>query len=157
MVNARRITVGLAALALLVGSGVASAGQADAGLDRQLRGLKGKFDARERGRSPREGKVTTVAPPAATAAAPERPAAPSAPSTPSSSGSSASSAAPAEAAPTVAAAPVLSKDAPSTAPAVGVIGKGASSGPSPAATPEPSTLLLMGAGLAGLYRLRRKR
>ncbi|MGH9347055.1 MAG: PEP-CTERM sorting domain-containing protein, partial [Vicinamibacterales bacterium] len=51
----------------------------------------------------------------------------------------------------------LSHDAPDTAPSVGVIGGSDGSGPSPAATPEPSTLLLMGAGLAGLYRLRRRR
>ncbi len=54
--------------------------------------------------------------------------------------------------------PGLSRDAPVTAPRVGVVGGGgASTGPSPAATPEPSTLLLMGTGLAGLYRLLRRR
>jgi hypothetical protein len=56
--------------------------------------------------------------------------------------------------------PGLSKDAPDTAPSIGVAGgkaKGRSSGASPAATPEPSMLLLMGAGLAGLYQLRRRR
>ena len=57
--------------------------------------------------------------------------------------------------------PGLSKDAPDTAPSIGVAGNGKAHGRSrsgsPAATPEPSTLLLMGAGLAGLYQLRRRR
>ncbi len=57
--------------------------------------------------------------------------------------------------------PGLSADAPDTAPSIGVAGRGKAHGRSrsgsPAATPEPSTLLLMGAGLAGLYRLRRRR
>jgi hypothetical protein len=57
--------------------------------------------------------------------------------------------------------PGLSGDAPDTAPSIGVVGggkaHGRSRGGSPAATPEPSTLLLMGAGFAALYRLRRRR
>ena len=53
--------------------------------------------------------------------------------------------------------PGLSKDAPDTAPSIGVAGGGNAGGRSPAATPEPTTLLLMGAGLAGLYGLRRRR
>jgi hypothetical protein len=64
--------------------------------------------------------------------------------------------------PPVASAPIvppgLSADAPEVPPSLGVAGGrgGSSSGPSPAATPEPSTLLLMGTGLAGLYRLRKR-
>jgi hypothetical protein len=49
----------------------------------------------------------------------------------------------------------LSSNAPSTAPALGVVGGGAKS-PGVSATPEPTTLLLMGAGLAGLYGVRRR-
>lgn len=66
--------------------------------------------------------------------------------------------APPAAAPVGAAAtPGLSQDAPEIAPSLGVVGgRGGSSSPSPAATPEPSTLLLMGTGLVGLYRLRKR-
>jgi hypothetical protein len=97
--------------------------------------------------------------------------APSAPSAPAASGSQPSPApnASAPAAPVAAnPAPVvavpavppagLSGDAPEVPPTLGVVGGGggASSGPSPSSTPEPSTLLLMGTGLVGLYRLRKR-
>ena len=44
---------------------------------------------------------------------------------------------------------------PDTAPRVGVVGGNSAS--SASATPEPTTMLLMGAGLAGLYSVRRRR
>ena len=44
---------------------------------------------------------------------------------------------------------------PTTAPTVSVVG--GNSGSSASATPEPTTMLLMGAGLAGLYSMRRRR
>jgi hypothetical protein len=62
------------------------------------------------------------------------------------------------AAPAVAAAASgLSHDAPAVPPTIGVVGPDAGAGSSPAATPEPTTLLLMGTGIAGLYQLRRRR
>jgi hypothetical protein len=86
------------------------------------------------------------------------------PAAPGGGGGSGSSSAPAPEVTAPAAAPVgaaatpgLSQDAPEIAPSLGVVGgRGGSSSPSPAATPEPSTLLLMGTGLVGLYRLRKR-
>ena len=112
------------------------------------------------------GGRSSAAKPGGEAAAPaaDTPAA-SAPA-PSAGGSGSSNNAPVSApaappaAPAVSAvplAPSLSQDAPEVPPSLGVVGaRGASSGPSPAATPEPSTLLLMGTGLVGLYRLRKR-
>jgi hypothetical protein len=113
-----------------------------------------------------EGRSRTaagVATPGADLAAPV-PNAPAAAVPAPSAGGSGSSNAPvsAPAGPSVTAAapiapPGLSQDAPDVPPSLGVVGaRGPSSGPSPAATPEPSTLLLMGTGLVGLYRLRKR-
>jgi hypothetical protein len=88
-------------------------------------------------------------------AAVEAPAAPSSTPSPASGGSSPAPAVDPPAAPTSPGGDVtFSDDAPDTPPDIGVIG-GDSNGPSP--TPEPSSLLLMGTGIAGLYRLSRRR
>jgi hypothetical protein len=170
MVSAPTVTAGLAACVLMIGGvGAAAAGQADAGVDRQLRngsavwgskaGVRNDAAARGRDRSKSArtspGAAAPAAPAASAAAAPSRPG-----SGGGSSGSPSTGAAPAPA-PPVSAAPVepsgLSHDAPEAAPRIGVTGRSGSPGPSAAPTPEPSTLLMMGVGLVGLYRMRRRR
>jgi hypothetical protein len=99
-------------------------------------------------------EVQATAPPAAPSpAAPAPPSAGPAPS-PSAPVPAPGPAVPAQ--PGVAAPPGLSADAPEVPPNLGVVGGGGRPGPSPASTPEPSTLLLMGTGVLGLYRLRKR-
>lgn len=115
-------------------------------------------------RMARQARIRRAAPAAAAAApAPESPAA-SSPVAAASGSSPAAPASPAASSPATPAAPAypppadgvtLSDDAPDAPPIIGVIGGDQSNGPSP--TPEPSTMLLMGTGLAGLYRLSRRR
>lgn len=165
MGSAPRFTVGLAAFALLLagGAGIAAAGQADGGLDRQPRAWDSKKDLRSaeaaRGRESRRPGRASAEKQAPAASAPSNGSSGSRSTGPAASSGAASPTGQAHASPVASAPPLsgLSHDAPETAPNVGVIGGGGSSGPSPASTPEPSTLLLMGAGLAGLYRLRRQR
>jgi hypothetical protein len=166
MGSAPRFTVGLAASVLLLagGAGIAAAGQADGGLDRQPRvSSEAKIDLRSaaatRGRDRQKAGRASVEKQAPAAAAPSNGSSGSRPSSPGASSGAASPVGQANASPVASAPPLsgLSHDAPEAAPSVGVIGGGGSSSGSPSATPEPSTLLLMGAGLAGLYRLRRQR
>jgi PEP-CTERM motif len=148
---APRLTVGLAAIALLLGglgSAAAQSGAEDA--------FNSRLEPQVKRRSA-DSRTTVKAAPAPTPD--KRPvtvtrATPATPATPAVPGVSAAT----PATPAVPVALGLSKDAPSGAPAAGVIGRGGSrGGAAPAATPEPTTLLLMGAGVAGLYGLRRRR
>jgi hypothetical protein len=144
-----RTTVGLAVAVLLFGvaSAHAQSGAEDA--------INSRTDPKAR--KSREAPVSVQAPVKVERSA--RAATPATPATravPAASGGAATPAVPA----TPATPSGLSGDAPDTAPTVGVVGRGHAKrggGPSPAATPEPSTLLLMGAGLAGLYGLRRRK
>jgi hypothetical protein len=141
-----RVAIGVA-VALLVG-----------GLGSAMAQLGGENAINSR-LDPKAGRGVDKRP--AAKAEPARAAVPATPATPATAGGPATPAAPAT--PAVPAAPLvppgLSGAAPDTAPKVGVIGGGGGgkTGGSPAGTPEPSTLLLMGAGLAGVYKLRRRR
>lgn len=137
------------ALAVVIPAAVAEAGQ---GQDRPRDdfihhkvGSEGHLDS-PRGRGRVRSEAARTAASAAPAREPGRPALAAPPAH-----------VPAPAAPPASVLPpgvILSDDAPDAPPAIGVIGGGESKGPSP--TPEPSSMLLMGAGLAGLYRLARR-
>jgi hypothetical protein len=151
MGSARRAMVGLGATALLLaGLGVAAAQTgAEAAINSRTE-PEVKRRQRTESQPVRSPAAVEVSPRAAENAR----ATPATPATPASPGVSAAT-------PAVPATPPsgLSHDAPDTAPSIGVVGHGRekSHAPSPAATPEPSTLLLMGTGLAGLWGLRRRK
>jgi hypothetical protein len=153
MGSAPTFIVGLAASVLLVGVASPAAGQTGS---RSEPAAFAKTDPRfgaGGGTEPGARPVSKGGQPSSSPAA--RPSEP----TPSASAVAAVAATPApeRAAPPSSVPSGLSHDAPDTAPSIGVVGRGKSKGPSPAATPEPSMLLLMGAGLAGLYGLKRRR
>jgi hypothetical protein len=164
MVSARGFMVALATVAMVgAGAHAASAGQAGAGQDNQLRaGSSAKFErmirtgsGRVAGSSQGAGESQRSAAPPSVAVSTSAPAAsaPAAPAAPVA-------AAPAPVVQIPVAQPGLSATAPEKAPAIIGGGGGPSRQaprPTAAATPEPSTLLLMGAGIAGLYRLRRRK
>ncbi len=169
MGSRRQHTVGLAAFALL-GSGLfavpALAGQAAAQHSAREGVVNSKAvlettpannvgNGRTRVARAPAPAVGVDNPPAAAPSAPGAPAA----APPSSARPAAPVAAPVPVVSVPAPAPSgLSADAPEIPPTISVVGGGnAPSGPSPAATPEPSTLLLMATGLVGLYRMRRRR
>lgn len=157
-----RVMIVLGTLALVGGMPLPAAAQSGAEdrinsfIEPQVKGRRGDAPARP-GAS---FKLPTV-PDTARTPPPPAPPAPAPPATPTAPGGNSARPAPPStpAAPTVAPRPPgLSHDAPESAPTIGVIGgTGGSKGGSPASTPEPTTLLLMGAGLAGLYGLRRRR
>ena len=148
MGSAPRFTVGLGLCGLLLGATVPAAGQ-----ERRAAPVYGETPDQRPEPLVARGAVARASAPKETLRAASPAARPSEPG-PSPRAIEAVSQTPA------AMPPGLSKDAPDTAPSVGIgrgNANGRSRGASPAATPEPSTLLLMGAGLAGLYRLRRRR
>ena len=160
-------TVGLGACALLIGMAAPVTGQI-VSHEKQKAPMYGELPDQRGERKPGGrkmvlgvGNADKAVPAAPEAAGPPASNPGARPSDPSPSGSAGAAVA-ATPAPTHAAAPAslpsgLSSDAPDTAPSIGVVGGRSPGGPSPAATPEPTTLLLMGAGLAGLYRLSRHR
>jgi len=166
MAGARSSMVGLAALTALLAYGSAAAAEQQDWAGPRRESAVPKLAIREGGESSRGARLgrraADAAPAAEVAAAPAKAAA-AAPSPVSAAATTAPSAgltAPPSVAPpvaTIAPGLGLSQNAPEQAPTIGVLGPGKSSGPSPAATPEPSTLLLMATGLAGLARLRRRR
>jgi hypothetical protein len=140
-----RVAIGLAAALLVGGLGFAHAqtGAEDAINSRtEPKARKGVDRTRPTAAPERAVPATRAIP--ATPGGPDGPATPATPATPADP-------------PRPLVPPGLSGHAPETAPNVGVIGGGSSKGSSPAATPEPSTLLMLGAGLAGVYGLRRRR
>ena len=157
-------TVGLAACALLIAAPVAgqivSHEKQKAPMYGELPDQRGERRAGGRKMVLGVGNADKAVPAAPEAAGPpaSNPGArPSDPSPSANAGAAvAASPAPTHAATAASLPSGLSSDAPDTAPSIGVAGGKSSGGPSPAATPEPTTLLLMGAGLAGLYRLSRR-
>jgi hypothetical protein len=163
MGNSRYLIMAAAAFALVVGGAPAAAGQGQADwAGPRLQGPTGEARVKERARSPRRG-VAAAPTETREAAAPPRAEAPGG----GSVAAPVEAPAPAPGAGTISAPPELADppvslpaprptdDAPEIPPVIS--GPRGPSGPSPASTPEPTTLLLMGTGLAGLYRLRRKR
>ena len=162
MRSAPKFIVGLGACALLAGTALPAAGQSEPRkppVYGELPEARTKLDGGP-GKVMRGGVARGEASGAATVSN-DAPSA-SRPSDRSSSPASATAAAAvgqspahANAAPPAAIPSRLSSDAPEGGPPFG--SPGSKPGRAPSATPEPSTLLLMGAGLAGLYGLRRRR
>ena len=158
MGSARHLSIAAAAFALVVAGAPVFAGQGQTDwAGPRLQGPSGDASSRNRTRSPRPGTSVVpaevaVAPAPPRAAEPPRAEAPVvAPAPPPAASVAAPE--PVEALPTLPARPRPTDDAPEIPPVMGGGG-----GPHAAsATPEPTTLLLMGTGLAGLYQLRRKR
>jgi PEP-CTERM motif-containing protein len=158
MGSARHLTIAAAAFALVVAGAPVFAGQGQSDwAGPRLQGPSGDAAFKNRTRSPRRG-AAVVPVEAAVAPAPPRAAEPPSAAAPPAAPAppAASISAPPELAdplPTLPAPTRPTDDAPEIPPVMG----GGGGGPHASATPEPTTLLLMGTGLAGLYQLRRKR